>query len=98
MKTRGRKRAGLPIGLEVISPYLEDRTPLRFAAFVGHTFRGLCPPPGVWGSVGTVSATSACQGAAITSVRCGQPFAERFPLRLWRSLRPGDASQGVRIA
>lgn len=37
---------GLPIGLQVIGPYLEDRTPLRFAALLQQTFGGYQPPPG----------------------------------------------------
>jgi amidase len=42
----GRTRGGLPIGLQVIGPYLEDRTPIRFAALVGQEFGGFTPPPG----------------------------------------------------
>lgn len=42
----GLTRAGLPIGLQAIGPYLEDRTPIRFAALVGQAFGGFQPPPG----------------------------------------------------
>jgi len=42
----GLTRAGLPIGLQAIGPYLEDRTPIRFAALVGQEFGGFQPPPG----------------------------------------------------
>jgi amidase len=38
--------AGLPIGLQAIGPYLEDRTPLRFAALVAQEFGGYRRPPG----------------------------------------------------
>ena len=31
----GRSPGGLPIGLQAIGPYLEDRTPIRFASLVG---------------------------------------------------------------
>lgn len=42
----GRTRDGLPIGLQAIGPYLEDRTGLRFAALVEREFGGFSPPPG----------------------------------------------------
>ena len=42
----GLTQSGLPIGLQVIGPYLEDRTPIRFAALVGREFGGFRRPPG----------------------------------------------------
>ncbi len=42
----GLTRAGLPIGLQAIGPYLEDRTPIRFAALVAREWGGFRPPPG----------------------------------------------------
>lgn len=42
----GFTRAGLPIGLQVIGPYLEDRTPIRFAELVAQEFGGYQRPPG----------------------------------------------------
>ncbi|MFQ5934214.1 MAG: amidase family protein, partial [Dehalococcoidia bacterium] len=42
----GLTRAGLPIGLQAIGPYLEDRTTIRFAALVGQEFGDFCSPPG----------------------------------------------------
>src|SRR5207249_3814571 len=42
----GLTRTGLPIGLQVIGPYLEDRTPIRFAALVGQECGGYHSPPG----------------------------------------------------
>jgi amidase len=42
----GRTRGGLPIGLQAIGPYLEDRTPIRFAALVAKEWGGFTPPPG----------------------------------------------------
>jgi len=42
----GRTRTGLPIGAQVIGPYLEDRTPLRFAELLAQEFGGFTPPPG----------------------------------------------------
>jgi amidase len=41
----GHTRAGLPIGLQAIGPYLEDRTPIRFAALVAHELGGFTRPP-----------------------------------------------------
>jgi amidase len=47
----GRSRAGLPIGLQAIGPYLEDRTPIRFAALLGREFGGFQMPAGYVGQV-----------------------------------------------
>jgi amidase len=41
----GQTRSGLPIGLQAIGPYLEDRTTLRFAALVEREFGGFRRPP-----------------------------------------------------
>jgi len=38
--------AGLPIGVQIIGPYLEDRTPIAFAALMEREFGGFVPPPG----------------------------------------------------
>ncbi len=42
----GLTSAGLPIGLQAVGPYLEDRTPIRFAALVAREFGGFRRPPG----------------------------------------------------
>lgn len=42
----GLTRSGLPIGLQAIGPYLEDRTPIRFAALVARESGGFTRPPG----------------------------------------------------
>jgi amidase len=42
----GRTRGGLPIGLQAIGPYLEDRTTITFAALLEREFGGFVPPPG----------------------------------------------------
>jgi amidase len=42
----GLTRGGLPVGLQAIGPYLEDRTPLRFAALVAQELGGFTRPPG----------------------------------------------------
>jgi amidase len=36
----------LPIGLQVIGPYLEDRTPIRFAALLAKEIGGFAKPEG----------------------------------------------------
>src|SRR5713226_2695545 len=41
----GLTRAGLPIGFQAIGPYLEDRTPMAFAALAEREFGGFTPPP-----------------------------------------------------
>jgi amidase len=48
----GLTRAGLPIGLQAIGPYLEDRTPMRFAALLAREWGGFQPPPGYEGDGG----------------------------------------------
>jgi len=42
----GFTRGGLPIGLQAIGPYLEDRTPIRFAALVVEEIGGFQRPAG----------------------------------------------------
>lgn len=41
----GQTRSGLPVGLQAIGPYLEDRTPLRFVQLVEQAFGGFQRPP-----------------------------------------------------
>ncbi len=41
----GLTRAGLPIGLQAIGPYLEDRTAIRFAGLVAREVGGFRRPP-----------------------------------------------------
>jgi amidase len=42
----GLSRRGLPIGLQAIGPYLEDFTPIRFAALAAQEIGGYARPPG----------------------------------------------------
>jgi amidase len=42
----GLSPEGLPIGMQIIGPWLEDRTPLRFAELAEQEFGGFKPPPG----------------------------------------------------
>ncbi len=42
----GRTQGGLPIGLQAIGPYLEDRTTIGFVALLEKAFGGFTPPPG----------------------------------------------------
>ncbi len=42
----GLDRRGLPLGLQAIGPYLEDRTPLQFAQLLERDWNRFEPPPG----------------------------------------------------
>jgi len=42
----GLSSNGLPLGLQAIGPYLEDRTPMRFAGLIAHEIGGFQPPAG----------------------------------------------------
>jgi amidase len=42
----GRTAAGLPVGLQAIGPFLEDRTPMRFAHLLEKELGGFTPPVG----------------------------------------------------
>jgi amidase len=42
----GLSRDGLPIGVQIIGPWLEDRTPLKLAALMEQAFGGFVVPPG----------------------------------------------------
>jgi amidase len=42
----GRSPGGLPIGMQIVGPFLEDRTPLTFASLLEREFGGFVPPPG----------------------------------------------------
>jgi amidase len=42
----GRSAEGLPIGMQIVGPYLEDRTTIAFAELVEREFGGFVAPPG----------------------------------------------------
>jgi len=44
-----RSPEGLPIGVQVVGPYLEDRTTIAFAGLIEREFGGFVPPPGFGG-------------------------------------------------
>ena len=41
----GLTSAGLPVGVQIVGPWLEDRTPLRLAELIEREFGGFVPPP-----------------------------------------------------
>jgi amidase len=41
----GRSDAGLPIGVQIIGPFLEDRTPVHVAGLIERELGGFVPPP-----------------------------------------------------
>lgn len=42
----GLARSGLPVGIQIAAPYLEDRTAIRFAALLADEIGGFVAPPG----------------------------------------------------
>jgi amidase len=42
----GRTSEGLPVGVQIVGPYLEDRTPIDFARRMAEVVGGFEPPPG----------------------------------------------------
>jgi amidase len=42
----GLSENGLPIGVQILGPYLEDRTTIALAALIEREFGGFVPPPG----------------------------------------------------
>ena len=40
----GRTERGLPIGVQIIGPYLEDSTPIQFAQLLEQAFGGFVAP------------------------------------------------------
>ena len=41
----GRSLEGLPVGVQIVGPWLEDRTPLKLAELIEREFGGFVPPP-----------------------------------------------------
>jgi amidase len=41
----GCSASGLPVGLQVVGPYLEDRTALELSRRIGEVIGGFVPPP-----------------------------------------------------
>ncbi|TWT09623.1 amidase [Reyranella sp. CPCC 100927] len=42
----GRTKAGLPVGMQIVGPYLEDRTAIDVAKWLADLIGGFTPPPG----------------------------------------------------
>jgi amidase len=42
----GRTPAGLPVGMQIVAPYLRDRDAVRAATLVAQLTGGYQPPPG----------------------------------------------------
>jgi amidase len=42
----GLSRSGLPVGLQIVGPYLEDATPIEFARLLAQEIGGFQPPKG----------------------------------------------------
>jgi amidase len=42
----GRTSGGLPVGVQIVGPYLEDHTGIEFARLLGQVTEGFVPPPG----------------------------------------------------
>jgi len=46
----GLSKSGLPVGIQIVGPYLEDGTPIRFAQLLAREIGGFRPPKGYNGS------------------------------------------------
>ena len=44
----GRLSNGLPVGVQIVGPYLEDRTTIDFARRLAEVMGGFEPPPGYY--------------------------------------------------
>jgi amidase len=42
----GKTKEGLPVGIQILGPYLEDATPIRVASLLAKENGGFTPPPG----------------------------------------------------
>lgn len=42
----GIAKDGLPVGVQIVGPYLEDRTPIHIADLMEDAVGGFTPPPG----------------------------------------------------
>jgi amidase len=42
----GRTAAGLPVGIQIMGPYLEDATPIEYARLIAAVVGGFQPPKG----------------------------------------------------
>jgi amidase len=42
----GKAKDGMPVGVQIVGPYLEDKTPLRFAGLIEEMTGGFKAPPG----------------------------------------------------
>ena len=42
----GLSKSGLPVGIQIVGPYLEDATPIAFARLLAREIGGFQPPPG----------------------------------------------------
>src|SRR5262249_20739378 len=42
----GRTKSGLPVGIQIVGPYLEDATSIDFALKMADVIGGFTPPPG----------------------------------------------------
>ena len=42
----GLSKSGLPVGIQIVGPYLEDATPIRFAQLLAGEIGGFQPPNG----------------------------------------------------
>jgi amidase len=72
----GRSRSGLPIGLQAIGPYLEDRTPIRFAQLLAREIGGYQPPTGLDEADDSMSSARVNEQPSNTSRRHAQPVAQ----------------------
>ena len=80
----GRTAGGLPVGVQIVGPYLEDRTTLAFARAAERELGGFAPPPGLavsFHEIGVARVVDETPDARSFELAIPPELAERFRYR-----------------